>query len=255
MSHHLRQPFLVLALAFVALAGLPGVAAADQWESYHWARQANPFTLKLGDNVSSAWDAHLRSASADWSASTVLDTKIQAGGTRRRSCDPTTGRVEVCSAAYGDTGWLGLTMIWTNGDYITEATVRVNDTYFNTAKYDRPAYRNFVMCHELGHTLGLAHQNEDFDDPNIGTCMDYTNRPVSNQHPNRVDYRDLKAIYAEVDSTTTVSAAPSERSTDRAPAKESWGDLVSGSADGGTQTYVAELGDGRRVITMVTSAG
>jgi hypothetical protein len=39
----------------------------------------------------------------------------------------------------------------------------VNDTYFNTPKYDTSAWRNLVMCQEVGHTLGLDHQDEDFD--------------------------------------------------------------------------------------------
>ena len=51
----------------------------------------------------------------------------------------------------------------------------VNDTYFNTAKYNTPVWRNLVMCQEVGHTLGLDHQDEIFDNVNLGTCMDYTN--------------------------------------------------------------------------------
>src|SRR6266567_7362536 len=35
----------------------------------HWARTANPFTIKLGDNVSSAWDSYLAVASSDWTLS------------------------------------------------------------------------------------------------------------------------------------------------------------------------------------------
>ena len=65
------------------------------------------------------------------------------------------------------------------------------------------------MCQEVGHTLGLDHQDENFDNPNLGTCMDYTSDPGTNQHPNQHDYDELEAIYAHLDTTTTVgSAAP-----------------------------------------------
>ena len=40
--------------------------ANHSWGSYHWARTANPFELALGDNVSSAWDKYLATASSDW---------------------------------------------------------------------------------------------------------------------------------------------------------------------------------------------
>jgi hypothetical protein len=29
---------------------------------------------------------------------------------------------------------------------------------------------------------------ETFDNPILGTCMDYTSDPTTNQHPNRHDY-------------------------------------------------------------------
>jgi hypothetical protein len=40
------------------------------------------------------------------------------------------------------------------------------------------------MCQEVGHTFGLDHQDENFNNTNLGTCMDYTNDPSTNQHPN-----------------------------------------------------------------------
>src|SRR5258705_4313947 len=42
--------------------------------NYHWARTANPFTLKLDNNVTAAWTSYLNLASSDWTASTVLNT-------------------------------------------------------------------------------------------------------------------------------------------------------------------------------------
>ena len=91
----------------------------------------------------------------------------------------------------------------------------MNDTYFNTAQDNTPAWRNLVVCQEVGHTFGLDHQDENFSNPNLGTCMDYTNNPATNQHPNAHDYEELETIDAHFDSTTTVGAAvaPSPQSS------------------------------------------
>src|ERR687886_693658 len=100
---------LVVVLAvLLALAASPSTTSANHsWNGYHWARTANPFAVKLGDDVSGLWDSMLRTASSDWSKSTVLDTPVVAGGTKPKPCRATSGRVEVCSASYGNTGWLG----------------------------------------------------------------------------------------------------------------------------------------------------
>ena len=49
----------ILAVASVALflgTFITTAEATHSWGEYHWGRTANPLTLKLGDNVSSAWD-------------------------------------------------------------------------------------------------------------------------------------------------------------------------------------------------------
>lgn len=234
----MKRSLLALGLAGVMGAALSASALANHsWGSYHWARTSNPFTLKLGDNVSSTWDAHLATTSADWSLSSVLDTTIVAGGTKPRNCRPTAGRVEVCNASYGSNGWLGIAQIWASGSHITQGVVKVNDTYFKTSTYNSPAWRNLVMCQEVGHTLGLDHQDEAFDNPNLGTCMDYTSSPGTNQHPNQHDYDQLETIYAHLDSTTTIGS-------------------VTAGSPGAMQRvrddlWVQELGNGRRIFTFV----
>jgi hypothetical protein len=58
------------------------------------------------------------------------------------------------------------------------------------------------MCQEVGHGFGLDHQDENFNNPNLGTCMDYTNDPdgpLSNEHPNAHDYDQLVTIYSHLD--------------------------------------------------------
>ncbi|HLE73912.1 MAG TPA: hypothetical protein VI688_06690, partial [Anaerolineales bacterium] len=68
-------------LALIALLLLPiSAGARHSWGNYHWARTTNPFTIKLGDNVSGLWDGMLGIASSDWSQSNVLDTTVVAGG-------------------------------------------------------------------------------------------------------------------------------------------------------------------------------
>ena len=255
----MRSRVLFSALGAVALGMMaPAAAQANHsWNGYHWARTSNPFTLKLGDNVTSAWDASLTGASSDWSRSSVLDTTVVAGSTRPKNCRPTAGRVEVCNAAYGNTGWLGIASISvTGGTHITQGTVKLNDTYFNTAQYNTPAWRNLVTCQEVGHTFGLAHQDENVNNANLGTCMDYTNDPSTNQHPNQHDYDQLVSIYAHTDSTTTVGASlPSGAAAAAAGNDErSWGRLVEGSRSEGHSTHVRDLGNGNLIVTTVTWA-
>src|SRR5215217_7127104 len=222
---------LVIGSALAVLLTLftysPAAQAHHSWHKYHWARTSNPFTLKLGDNVSTAWDRFLQSTSDDWNKSTVLDTTIVPGGTSAASCGPTSGRVEVCNAAYGQNNWLGLAQIWINSSqHIVAGTTKVNDTYLNTATYNTPAWRQFVMCQEVGHTFGLDHQDENHTNTNLGTCMDYTNDPsgtlgtngtLSNEHPNQHDYDQLAKIYSHLDSTPTIGSSSAASAANTLP--------------------------------------
>ncbi len=252
---------LGLLLGVVAL--ITGVASASHaWGGYHWARTTSSFSLKLGDNVSANWDSYLALTSSDWSLSNVLDTSIVSGGTNPKNCRAVAGRVEVCNSKYGSNGWLGIASIWASGSHITQGTVKLNDSYFSTAKYNTPAWKKLVMCQEIGHTFGLDHPDEIFDNTNLGTCMDYTNDPggslygqLSNEHPNTHDYDELGIIYSHPDSGTTISQTPSSNRQEVDHADPStWGKKIRTSSDGHGSLYERNLGKGNKIFTFVTWA-
>jgi hypothetical protein len=260
------KKIIILGVLVLSFGGLVSPASASHsWGGYHWARTNNPFTLKVGDNVSSNWDPYLNEAISDWSASTVLDLTKVVGSTKPRTCKPKVGQIEVCSERYGNTGWLGLAQIWISGSHITKAITKVNDTYFNTATYNKPAWRRLVMCQEIAHDFGLDHQDEAFSNANLGSCMDYTNDPdgpPSNEHPNAHDFEQIGIIYAHLDSITTISQALSgpgkNNGANKADVQDinldnpsAWGRAVKQDARGKNSLYVRDLGKGEKIFTFV----
>jgi len=243
--------------------------ASHAWGNYHWERSNNPFNVDLGDNIDSTWRNHLYLASGDWNVSDVLGTTVIPGSTSPRRCKAELGNVQVCNETYGFNGWLGLASISVSGDHITAGYVKLNDSYFNSSTYGTSAWRQMVVCQEIGHTFGLDHQDEDFNNPNLGTCMDYTNDPSTNQQPNQHDYDELDSIYSHLDSSSVgggggnggsgcnpkspkcngASAADLLASIEmNGPAQ--WGRLV--SQHGPQEVYELDFGGGRKVITFVT---
>lgn len=255
-----RARLAAAGVALISMFGVVAIAEANHsWGGYHWARTSNPFTLKLGDNLTTNWKPILVTTSADWSFSSVLDTVIVPGLTNAtkgrntaKTCSPTSGRVEVCNAKYGSNGWLGLAQIWISGSHITQGTTKLNDSYFTLPQYNTIAWKNLVMCQEVGHTFGLDHQDETFDNANLGTCMDYTNDPTSNQHPNAHDYEELEAIYAHLDTTTTVSQTSATSAADEdSNDPKAWGKEIHTSADGRLSVFEQDLGNGQRILRHV----
>ena len=269
MSKYSRLLFTVLAL--VAIAAIPAITMANHsWGGYHWARTANPFTLKVGDAVNATWDPYLNEAIADWNPSTVLNLTKVASTVNPKTCKAPAGQIVACNARYGNTGWLGIAGISiTGGNHIASAYTKLNDTYFDTAQYNTPAWRRLVTCQEIAHDFGLDHQDETFANANLGSCMDYTDDPdggaggassndPSNEHPNSHDFTQLESIYAHLDSSTTVSAAlpatvPPAMRNIVLSSVEQFGPVVKVVKNGpGLATYhEQDFGHGNKVVTHV----
>lgn len=258
-----RRVIAALIPGVAALAVAMPAAANHSWGGYHWARTANPFTLKVGDNMTTAaWRSYLAQTSKDWnSGNTPLVTAIVAGSSSTKRCAMVAGTTQVCNNRYGNNGWLGLASInVTGGVHITQGTAKMNDTYFNSAYYNNPNEKLHVVCQEVAHTFGLGHQSEDGSSQN--SCMDYFSNTGANAgstlstKPNAHDFDMLKSIYNHLDSTSTLAAMTPLTSTlgrgnDISDDARSWGMLMSQSANGRSSTYERDNADGSKTITHV----
>jgi hypothetical protein len=134
------------------------------------------------------------------------------------------------------------------------------------------------MCQEVGHAFGLGHVNETFNDPNTGSCMDYTSNPLGdpstttddNVAPNQHDYDLLFDIYDGHDGGSGggggddgdggggcnprapwcngVSAADVLAGLE-ANGPRQWGRLI--SEHGPQEVYEIDFGRGEKIITHV----
>lgn len=261
----ISKNILVKSALAAAIAAISfSASATHRWANYHWARTTAQFTLKVGDNLTSAdWKGHLRSSSTNWNSptsfgakSTPLLTAIVAGPGGKR-CRAVAGTTQVCNGTYGNNGWLGLASINISGDHITQGTAKMNDTYFNTSNYNNPNEREHVMCQEVAHTFGLDHQSTDGSSQN--SCMDYFSNTGANAgstlstKPNAHDFDELTIIYTHLDSTTTVAAmtALAAASSGVSNDPSSWGVRVSQSSNGRSSTYERIEANGSRTLTHV----
>jgi len=266
MSRELRHLGSLAAVLAMILVTAGTASATHSWNGYHWSRSANPFTVTFADNLTSNWSPYLTTAASDWSKtsgacnnpSNPVRGVVVGGSGSPKGCRPATGEVKVCNSTYGNTGWLGIASIWVSGTHITKGSVKVNDTYFNTPQYNTSAWRSAVMDQETGHTLGLAHQDENFNNADLldacgrGSCMDYSGDPSNNTTPNQHDYDELVTIYSHSDGAAAFAVEGSTPSEDGVDLDDpsAWGQAMR-SANGRPILFERDLGNGNKVITFV----
>ena len=201
----MSRKFVLSLFVLLALVLVVGGSQADHsWSTYHWARTTNSFDLKIINSTTSEWDPYVTQAIGDWSQSNVLNMVEDPNGSTsrkdRRQCNGGVGTVRICNLDYGNNGWLGIAGISLDSNgHITTGYTKLNDTYYASGSYyDTPEWRQSVTCQELGHNVGLGHQDEDFNNQSLFSCMDYQDPPY--EFPNSHDYQQLSAIYGHTDS-------------------------------------------------------
>ncbi len=207
------------------------------WNGHRWGRSGN-LSIQLVNNTSAKWTPFLDIAATEWSAASNIDFRVVSGpSVNVETCSPTYGVVEVCSANYGKTGWLGMTNVYTSGGYVVMATVRLNDYYPSTsAFYAGDAWYSNTVCHELGHALGLTHEDGIKNNANSGSCLDVTNDPSGTKSgygpaadlaPGLMDFAALADIYRAASGPQLASTiAPNAESAVPEPA--AWSLLLTG---------------------------
>ncbi len=239
-------------LGVLAAVGISGpVLAVHSWSNYHWSRSGAELTVPVGDNVDSRWDSYLQTAVVDWNKSTVINSPLGAGSANPKNCRGVAGTIQVCNSTYGNTGWLGIASISLSGGHISQGTTKLNDTYFNTAQYNTPSWRGLVTCQEIGHDYGLGHQDEDFATDTTNSCMDYTNLPAGNEHPDAHDYQQLTTIYNHVESAMTIGGGRGASGVDVGNTPAEWGRAIHFLRDGRPDVFERVDGPGAKTITHV----
>lgn len=268
----IKRNWRVAAVAAVSVAALAAPAiAGHSWSTYHWNRTSAKISPPVLMALSGAWLDYDDRVVQDWNKSIYIDSAMQtASGVNPKTCRAQSGKILVCNAKYGFNGWLGIASIWLSGGHISQGTTKLNDSYFNTANYNKPAWRRMVFCQEVGHDYGLGHVNEDFNDPNTGSCMDYTNDPArddgygTNEYPNAHDYEELESIYSELHSSFAAvkpgksgsnvgRAAPAPFADGGIPGDgpSEWGRAIHRDAQGRPDMFELDLGNGNKKITHV----
>jgi hypothetical protein len=259
--------------ACVALGALTPASANNSWGGYHWAGNGSNVTIKVNTAITGQWTTSVGGSIADWNSSNELTLNSATSSAATRKCNPVAGQILVCNGSYGQRGWLGIASIWLTGGHISKATTKLNDTYFNQTFYNTPGWRALVACQEVGHDFGLDHQDETFNNVNLGTCMDYTNAPdggvvggfnygPANRHPNTHDYQELNIIYNHDDGFTTATAstnfgirqvgqAPPQSSAGAGDSPAEWGRAIHTDRQGRPNVFEKDLGGGHKVLTHV----
>jgi hypothetical protein len=159
-----------------------------------WKNDGNGLELELLNALDDTWQSTFALAIADWDfgnpdALTLGTEKI----TYEFDCEAVPGKVKVCNGDYGETQWRGINQALLDGDgFIEASSAKMNEFYL---KFAGEGTRQYTMCHEIGHSFGVPHTDENFDNADLGNCLDYTNNFDENKHPDETNYEFLTELY------------------------------------------------------------
>jgi predicted Zn-dependent protease len=178
---------IALVLVAVSLGSWARAEAGVSWNGYHWATTGQAVTV-LSD-LGPRWTRTVSRATDNWSSASAVTLQPQAFS---GACEFQPGAIRVCGTRYGQNAWLAQTDLWVSNDGVIKAAlVRVNLSYFRAKRYDNVNTKLHTLCHELGHAVGLDHED-------TVSCMNPSAplRKAAYAIPSADDLATLVAVYA-----------------------------------------------------------
>ena len=243
----------------------PAGVGPKQWGRYHWDKCTVDVMVKTV--LDASWLSYFRDVVVDWSEANSIQVttgELEYDSGAARSCTPEAGQILVCNSRKYGNRWIGVAGIWADSGtgIIDRGYVKLNDRFLSSdSRFSTSKWRKMVMCQELGHAIGLAHWDENFN-TNCDSCMDYSDPPFSEPSP-----RDL-ALLDEIYSSNNCGRRhlrehaddhlnPSEHADDHpTPSEEEppddndWGDLVESNSHSSTYATKPDK-DGHQWVTEV----
>ncbi|CAJ1960790.1 unnamed protein product [Cylindrotheca closterium] len=153
--------------------------------------------MEILNALDDSWQAVFTLAVTDWEfgspdALSLTTTRVD----HDPECTPVDGKIKVCNGDYGEQPWRGLaTCILDRDRNYANCNAKMNDYYLGNGDLD---LKQYTMCHEIGHGFGLPHTDEDFNNADLGNCLDYTENFSVNKSPDASNYDKLVEFYGTV---------------------------------------------------------
>lgn len=272
---HLSRGICAALFLLGMVAIVPTTVDATHSYSGHWRRTSSAVrNIPVLRMLSSIWLTRYSIAMADWRNSAMTKIKPYTYGTYAPPyrCPFYTGYIAVCNGNYGGTGWGGLAFLARDGyGHAYGGWALQNDYYTGYgSSATAVAWRQHIICQEIGHLFGLGHVNEITTNRNVGSCMDYTNDPdggaggypgdPNNMHPYSHDYAFINQRHNHIGSLIPGFAAP-EADASRVVSEamkqfdvktmKGFGRLVFSAKDGNAERYELDLQGGALATTWV----
>lgn len=190
-----RRLALVLLLFTLLVPAAPVVAGHATGQ--HWPNGQ----IEIHDYTSPFFDFMLVDAVANWdnTSPSLTLTLIDEG---EMACPGfTAGIVVVCSGNYNNPDWAGRAWYHSSGSHIIDGAIRFDTADFAGRESDGPWVLH-LGCHEVGHMMGLNHQNTS------GSCVTDSNL---RRYPGDHDVNTMLAVYdGHAEASADTASAPSD---------------------------------------------
>jgi hypothetical protein len=190
-------PWITLAAILLALLTATPALADHSWNGYRWSGDGRPLRIAYVDSLARGFRRQHVAAAVldDWEMDDVVGLdrdRSENSRSLRKKCPPVTDAIRICNANYGE-GWFGQTELQIEGDRITGGRIRIND-YWGTGA----SFRRFVLCHEVGHSLGLWHRTDG------SSCLN------GGRHPDQHDLAMVRELFTSAYGEDVEDGQPPE---------------------------------------------